>query len=86
MVATMPALPSTRLPAGMAMVPVGWRLVPAADLSDLERAVDFYQKVKAATKDERIAVGQDHFNWLKRAAFTLAAAPRDTPTTSGEGE
>jgi hypothetical protein len=31
--------------------------------------------VHAASEAERIAVGQDHFNWLKKAAFTLALGP-----------
>jgi hypothetical protein len=37
-------------------------------------AIDFYEKVQAASQDEKIAVGQDHWNWLIEAARRARAA------------
>lgn len=39
-----------------------------AALADLKRAVEFFDKVKAATGDEKAAVGSDHWRWLEKAA------------------
>jgi hypothetical protein len=39
-----------------------------AALSELSEAVQFFDKVNAASEDERIAVGSDHHDWLERAA------------------
>jgi len=41
-------------------------------LADLRRAVEFFDKVKAGTQAEQIAVGQDHWDWLERAARRVA--------------
>ena len=37
-------------------------------------AIDFYDKVQAASQDEKVAVGQDHWNWLIEAARRARAA------------
>lgn len=44
--------------------------VAAEEVAD---AVDFFDRVKAATQDEQIAVGRDHWNRLEAAARRLAA-------------
>jgi Mg2+ and Co2+ transporter CorA len=63
-------------------------LAEASRLSELERenarmraalansrdAIDFYEKVQAASQDEKAAVGQDHWNWLIEAARRARAA------------
>jgi hypothetical protein len=46
------------------------------------RAADFYERVISSSEDEQIAVGQDHWNWLLRAAKEARAtlsgdAPND---------
>lgn len=48
--------------------------VPAHRLASLKKAVEFYDRVRSgATPDERIAVGQDHLDWLISAAKELVA-------------
>jgi len=37
-------------------------------LIQLGNAVEFFDKVKASSPDERIAVGTDHHAWLEKAA------------------
>lgn len=39
-------------------------LSPTLPDDGLRQALEFYDKVCAATTDEKIAVGQDHWNWL----------------------
>lgn len=39
-----------------------------AALNDLENAVEFFNKVQAATLEEKQAVGSDHYDWLVSAA------------------
>lgn len=43
-------------------------------LADLRRAVEFFDKVKASTGQERAAVGRDHWDWLESAARNAAEA------------
>lgn len=37
-------------------------------ISNVHEAVLFFDRVKAATSDERTAVGRDHWDWLETAA------------------
>lgn len=42
-------------------------------LREARDAVDFFDRVKAATQDEQIAVGRDHWNRMEAALRTVAA-------------
>lgn len=44
-----------------------------AAIADLKRAVEFFDKVQVASDAERIAVGSDHWDWIKSAAKNVAA-------------
>jgi hypothetical protein len=47
-------------------------------LASLRRALEFLDKVKASTADERTAVGTDHWKWLESAVRdVIVAAPDD---------
>ena len=41
---------------------------------ELARALDFHDSVQESSEDERIAVGQDHYDWVFRAARKVASA------------
>lgn len=41
-------------------------------LNDLKKAINFFKKVEASSKTEKIAVGNDHYVWMKKSAFRLA--------------
>ena len=43
-------------------------------LKDSSDAIDFFDKVKAASRDEQNAVGTDHWDWLEKAARKARAA------------
>ena len=40
-------------------------------LHELRRAVDFFRQVQSATREEKIAVGVDHIDWLISAASSV---------------
>lgn len=60
------------LPIPMAPTYGGWEPI---DVSELRRAVEFFDKVQAASEGEKIAVGTDHWDWLLNAARALTATP-----------
>lgn len=37
-------------------------------IEEMKKALEFFDLVKAAPENERIAVGQDHWDWLESAA------------------
>lgn len=41
-------------------------------LVQLKAAVEFFDRVTNSSEDERIAVGNDHWEWLKKAARNAA--------------
>jgi len=44
-----------------------------AALADLSRAVDFMDRVRSSGAEERVAAGDDHWEWLESAARKVAA-------------
>lgn len=46
-------------------------------IDNLERAIQFFDQVKNALPDERIAVGTDHRDWLESAARDVVKARLD---------
>ena len=52
-------------------------------LHDCKRAIEFYDKVTAASEDERYAVGSDHIDWLESACRLAASfAEEAKPNTA----
>ena len=45
-------------------------------IENLERALSFFDQVQASSEDERIAVGQDHYDWVFRAARDVVLAAK----------
>ena len=43
-------------------------------VQDVHRAVEFLDKVRNASAEEKAAVGTDHWDWLERAARTVCLA------------
>lgn len=43
-------------------------------IEQVRAAVAFFDQVKTATPDEKIAVGSDHWEWLELAARSVVAA------------
>jgi hypothetical protein len=41
-------------------------------LEDLRAALAFFDKVQAGSRDEQIAAGTDHWDWLEKAARRIA--------------
>jgi hypothetical protein len=56
-----------------------------AALKDLRRAVQFFDRVKEASLDEKIAVGTDHWDWLEKAARRVANISNARLKQSGAG-
>lgn len=50
----------------------------AMALLELKNAIEFFDRVRASSEDERVAVGQDHWNWLENAARKAAALAPET--------
>ena len=44
----------------------------SAALAELKKSVEFYEKINTATEAEKIAVGQDHYDWLICSAQKVA--------------
>lgn len=38
------------------------------DVLELTQALGFFDKVQAASKEDRVAIGNDHWEWLESAA------------------
>lgn len=55
---------------------------------ELSQALEFFDNVRAAPEEERIAVGTDHWDWLESAARRCVAAweewKQETGRTTGE--
>ena len=43
-------------------------------ITELAEAIDFMDRVRTASEDDRIAVGSDHWNWLESAARKVVAS------------
>lgn len=49
-------------------------------INELREAITFFDRVKVAPENERIAVGQDHWNWLEAAARKVVAGGSHEPS------
>jgi hypothetical protein len=54
-----------------------------AVIKELAAAVEFYDRVLASTLDAKIAVGQDHHNWIMSAARKAAELKKQLPKIDG---
>ncbi|WP_312126516.1 hypothetical protein [Brevundimonas sp.] len=73
-----------QLPEAPKAEPVGDPDELALALQDAKDAVAFFDKVRAATQDEQIAVGTDHHNWLQSAIRRLAACDYTHPAPASD--